>query len=166
MLEQIKFAIQKLYETDSKSLLVIGMRHDSLMDIPNYMKSKGAAFSVLEVWEPNVNDLRQSNFADEVFLGDARKISEVIDKKYDAVFWLHGPEHIHWDEFLECRDDIESIATKLVMYQAPIGHYPQGHLHNNPYEEHVSTLTPDMFEELGYNVQSNLENTFAAYLLK
>jgi len=166
MLEQIKFAIQKLDETDSKSLLVIGMRHDSLMDIPNHMKSKGGVCSVLEIWEPNVDNLRQRKIGDEVFLGDARKINEVIDKKYDAVFWLHGPEHIHWNEFLECREDIEAVANKLVMYQAPIGEYPQGHLHNNPYEEHVSTLTPNMFEELGYHVQSNLERTFAAYLLK
>lgn len=163
---QTKFVLDKLDELGAKSVLNIGFRSDSDLTIMNHVLSKGGTFSIIDAWQPNCNELQARFPTTEIFCGDARHIKNAVNKKYDAVIWLHGPEHIYWQEFLDCRNEIESIATKLVMYQAPIGEWPQDAIYGNPYEVHVQTLRPEMFEELGYLVVSNLESTFAAYLKK
>lgn len=149
---QTKFLLDAIKKYDLKSILNIGFRHDSDPTIRNVIKEKKGTFSVLEVWEPNCKDMIKFNSVDEVICADVRNISDNISKKYDAVFWLHGPEHIHWNEFLNCREKIESVALKIVVYQSPIGEDPQGSLYGNPYENHVESLVPEQFENLGYNI--------------
>jgi len=92
-----------------------------------------------------------------------------LNKNYDAIVWSHGPEHITWDQFKSIHKDIQDKANHIVIYQAPIGFYPQGAEYNNPYEVHVATLYGHMFEELGYKSQNHLSDivpSFTAWIVK
>lgn len=148
---QTKFVKDALLEADVKSVLNIGFRYDSDLTVRDAVRANGATFSVLEAYGPNCSEMRAKGTADEVFEMDVRNIKD-LKRTYDAIIWLHGPEHIFWEEFLEIREEIEAKANKLVIYQAPIGYSPQGELYENPYEKHVQTLEPHMFEELGYEM--------------
>lgn len=96
---------------------------------------------------------------------DVRNINQ-LDQKFDAIIWLHGPEHILWNEFLLIKDDIEKLSNYITIYQAPEGEYPQDDIYGNPYERHVQTLYQSMFAELGYETNNFIqygEKTFSAY---
>lgn len=150
---QTKFVLDKIQEHNAKKILNIGFRDGSDLTIRNFVKNMGGEFHVFEVWEPNCNILAKNNVVDKVICGDARSISTLMQKnEYDVVLWLHGPEHITWDDFLNCREQIDSIASKLIIYQAPIGEHPQDELYGNPFEKHITSLEPKMFFDLGYDV--------------
>lgn len=166
MNEQTKFIIEKIKNNNIKSILNIGFRNDSDKTIMNYCLDNHKSWTILEAWSPNCETMKKEGLC--VINDDVRNIKN-LNHKYDAILWLHGPEHISWDEFLTCKNDIELKANKLVIYQAPIGEYPQDELYGNPYEKHVETLFSSMFSELGYQTidhNKNGEKTFSAFLEK
>jgi hypothetical protein len=168
MNEQTQFVIDKLDNPHIKTVLNIGYRYDSDTTIQKFVESQDKTFYVLEAWKENCESLITKNICKRVYNGDVRNI-ETINKKFDAIIWLHGPEHIIWDDFLTTRIKIENMANNIIIYQAPINEYPQGELYNNPYEKHVQALTPEMFKLLSYNVvehNKNGEFTFSAYIQK
>jgi len=149
-----------------KSILNIGYRHTSDPTIKNACERLGKSFSVLEVFSENCNFMRQ--YGIDVIEMDVINIKN-MNRNFDAIIWLHGPEHISWDNFLSCRHDIESKANKLIIYQAPIGLYEQDALYGNPYEKHVTTLESKMFKDLGYMTMDHNQNgefTFSAWIEK
>jgi hypothetical protein len=167
--EQTKFVGEHLLNNQKiKSVLNIGYRYDSDHTVRNLLLQNDKTFSVLEAFKPNCAAILEKRITSEIFAIDVRNI-ESISKNFDAIIWLHGPEHIHWHEFLELRHKIEAKANHLVIYQAPIGECPQEEIYNNPYEKHISTLNGKMFEEIGYKVVNHDKNgewTFSAYLEK
>jgi len=168
MNKQTEFVIKKLSNANIKSVLNIGYRFDSDTTVQKFLESNGKEFYVLEAWKENCDQLIAKKICKKIYCGDCREIDE-INRNFDAIIWLHGPEHIKWDEFLTTRTKIEAKADKLVIYQAPIGSYPQGAIYNNPFECHVETLYPNMFSELGYDISlhnTGGEFTFSAYLEK
>ena len=167
MNNQTKFVYNKVIEDPNiRSILNIGYRFDSDPTIMNYSYANHKKWSVLEVFEPNFDILIQNGI--NAYCLDAMDIDK-LEESYDAVIWLHGPEHVTWDKFLLIDKKIEEKATRLVLYQAPIGEYPQDAIYGNPYERHVNTLYPEMFAELGYVTYSHEkegEKTFSAWKYK
>lgn len=164
---QTKFIFEKIINNPNiKSILNIGYRHTSDPTIKNACENKGKKFTVLEVFSENCKFMRYYGIdVIEMNVLDIKK----IDRNFDAIIWLHGPEHISWEDFKVCRKDIESKANHLVIYQAPIGECPQDELYGNIYEKHISTLDSSMFAELGYNTFDHIENgekTFSAWIEK
>ena len=112
---------------------------------------------------PNKN-LSFLNYSD-----DQDQLLDKINKNFDAIIWLHGPEHVEWNDFLSFRKDLEGCANKIIIYQAPEGFYPQEAIYNNVYEKHVQTLTEKMFSELNYETNNFCkfgEATFSAWIKK
>lgn len=166
MNSQTKFVHDKLSPKEIKTVLNIGFRNDSDKTIMNHCIINGKKWTVLEIWKENCINMVAAGI--DVINIDVKDISK-IKNSYDAIIWLHGPEHISWDDFLICRKDIEAKSNKLVIYQAPIGEYPQEDLYGNPYEKHISTLNSKMFSELGYQTIDHIENgerTFSAFIEK
>ena len=167
--EQTKFVGEKLVNNPAiKSVLNIGYRYDSDHTVRNLLLKHNKTFSVLEGYKLNCESMAANNISPEIYNIDVRNI-ESINRSYDAIIWLHGPEHIYWNEFLDLRHKIEAKANKLVIYQAPIGECPQEEIYNNPFERHVATLRGEMFAELGYQVVNHDKNgewTFSAFVEK
>lgn len=168
MNEQTKFVLDNLLKNNIKTVLNIGYRYDSDKTIQNLLENSGIDFSVLEVYTPNCDHMKINNTCKEIFNIDVREIDK-IEKNFDAIVWLHGPEHIYWKEFLETRKKIELKANTIVIYQAPIGECPQDEIYGNSFEKHVEVLYPEMFKEIGYETYSHDKNgefTFSAVLRK
>jgi hypothetical protein len=148
---QTKFILDQLREGGVKSVLNIGFRYDSDKSFRDLTWSLGGTFSVLEAYGPNCEDMRKKQTADNIHEMDVRNIAN-LNETWDAIVWLHGPEHIYWNEFLEVRKEIEKKANKFVIYQAPIGVCPQDEIYGNPYERHVESLVPEQFADIGYEI--------------
>jgi len=132
------------------SVLYVGARTDR-MDYGDEFRKGPTKIDVLEIFKPNVIYLKSLDWINEVHHGDVRSCS--IDKDYDIVFWWHGPEHIKEEELANTLTWLEEKAKVAVVLGCPWGKSPQGHLHNNPNEEHVSHYDYQIFEDLGYKVE-------------
>ena len=121
---QTKFVLDKLKEIKKPRVLNIGFRHDSDMTIRDHVRSLGGTFEVLEAYGPNCQNMINLNSVDQVYELDVRNIEKINDS-WDAIIWLHGPEHIYWDEFLDVRTEIEQKAKKLINYQADCQKFKQ-----------------------------------------
>lgn len=167
MNQQTRFVLKKLELTDCRSILNIGYRHDSDQTILDWASATGRTFDVLEIYTPNCEYLKSNKKISAIYNLGAHQIAS-LEKKWDAIIWLHGPEHVKWEEFLNMRSDIESCANDLVIYQAPEGEFPQEDIYGNVYERHVSTLREKMFADLGYKTNNfgSGEPTFSAWIEK
>jgi hypothetical protein len=150
------------------TILNIGYRYDSDQTILNACIANNKAFEVMEIYKPNCDVLKNNLKIKEIYNMDVKEIKSLA-KKFDAIIWLHGPEHVKWEDFLNFRKDIEDAANHLVIYQAPEGFYPQEDIYGNIYEKHVQTLSQKMFKDLGYETNNFIEfgeRTFSAFILK
>ena len=167
MNNQTKFVYDKIIKNPQiKSILNIGFRNDSDLTLLNYAYSENKKWKVLEIFQPNVDSMLKSGI--DAICMDVLNIDQ-LEEHYDAIIWLHGPEHITWEQFLDVRNKIEEKTNNITIYQAPIGEYPQDELYGNVYEKHVSVLYPEQFKELGYNIFDHTpegEKTFSAWIEK
>ena len=137
-----------------KTVLNIGAR-TSRFDYGTQFRDAGCEITILEPFGENVEYLRTLPWVHEVVQGDVRDLSHFkeSDQKFDVVFWWHGPEHVVEKELLEVLPELEKICTHLIVLGCPWGNYPQGEVHNNPYEHHVGHYAHDIFEKFDYNVE-------------
>lgn len=79
---------------------------------------------------------------------DIKNIDDIWgDNTIDAIFWSHGPEHIHRHEWKDTFSKLEKVAQRVVILQCPWG---------NAYNGDVGHLSPsiqeDEFKKYGYTV--------------
>ena len=154
--------------TDPGSLLYIGARVDAHSWLDELAEA-GNIIDILEVWEQNEDELRLSPVIDrvrEIFRWDVKEIDidpdcDVFDpfwgKMRDYIFWWHGPEHLKADEIKTVLATLETRTRRTIALACPWGLCPQGAHEGNPYEVYQTTLYPDFFTELGYEVATNGE---------
>ncbi|MDP2652064.1 MAG: hypothetical protein Q8O94_02920 [bacterium] len=133
-----------------KSVLYIGAKKKRSHYADNFVKA-GAFVSVLEAHKPNIDGLVDEPWIHELIHGDVRLYE--TDKKYDVVFWWHGPEHIESNLLSYVVAKLEAIATKGVVLACPWGKYIQGASGGNEYEVHLSHYHHEIFESMGYEVE-------------
>lgn len=113
----------------------------------------GKNTTVLEIYQPNIDELEKRLESMKFILGDVREIEKYLaNKSQDVIFWYHGPEHLHHHEIRPTLQKLEMIAAKLVVFGCPWGIYEQGTYDGNIHEAHLSSLYPDFFVDMGYQV--------------
>jgi SAM-dependent methyltransferase len=137
-----------------KTVLNIGARTNRF-DYGQQFREAGYNITILEPFAQNVEYLRTLSWIQEVVQGDVRDLKHFKNKgqKFDVVFWWHGPEHVIEDDLRGVLPELDKICNNLIVLGCPWGHYPQGHIHNNPWEEHVGHYSHHVFEEFGYDVE-------------
>ena len=131
----------------SKTVLYIGARHDAYSYGDHFHKG-GAKVTVIEAFPGNIPYLEQDSRISEVILGDIREW-EPEDRKWDAIFWWHGPEHIKEEEIPPVLNKIEKCCNNIVLLGCPWGDHEQGAMYGNDFETHQSS-NDKIFENLGY----------------
>lgn len=139
-----------------KTVLQCGARPGKgWINIFNQFKKNGyETFHILEIHEPNIDWLRsQEEFAVPVIVyGDIRKIDKYPEllPQYDVVIFWHGIEHIKKSELYPTLNKVMS-KTNCFITGCPWGHWKQGGLRGNPYENHVSHWYPEELEQFGFD---------------
>ena len=131
-----------------KSVLYIGAKYNRSDFLEDFQKN-GYNITVLEIYKPNVEHLRTLPQINEVIEGDVCNF--FTDKKFDVIFWWHGPEHIKEENLAMTLKKLESFANNYVVLGCPWGKAVQGvGSDGNPFEEHVSFFNMGYFERFGY----------------
>ena len=137
------------------TLLYIGARSDAHSWLDELAIS-GNLISVLEIWPANIIGLIGHPAIVDLVQGDVRFASEIFNEaKFDYVFYWHGPEHLAIDEIEPTLQMLEGMTGKLIALACSFGVYPQGEHLGNKYEAHQSTLYPEFFVSLGYEVETD-----------
>ena len=120
----------------------------------------------IEVWEPYIDEFSLKEVYNTIYQQDARKF-DFLGKRYDIIFLGDILEHMTEKEAIDLWLNCLSSSSYVIM-SIPTVHYPQGHEHGNPYEEHVvDNWTHDLVIEkfTGISQSINFEIT-SSYLAK
>ncbi|MDD4804176.1 MAG: hypothetical protein PHN69_03295, partial [Candidatus Pacebacteria bacterium] len=147
-----------------KSVLYIGARPDRTDFLQNFINA-GYEISILEIYKPNVEYFKNNSRFTEVIEGDVKEFN--TSKKYDVVFWWHGPEHVEEDKIKNTLKKLESITEYDLVLGCPWGSVMQGNDHNdNPNEEHINFIKTGYFENMGYKTSYfGLENNMGSNII-
>lgn len=137
----------------AKTILDIGWRLDTYsLDFPSQIAKQGTKMTIVDAFEPNVNDLRSRN-PDPNFifpvLADIRKFIKETNQTWDVGIWQNGPEHVLLEEFSDFLVEADK-KIEVMIIATPNGVWPQGALGGNIYEVHISTWTQETFSKFGF----------------
>jgi len=102
----------------------------------------------LEAFKHNVEHYKSLGWVDEIIHKDVRNFKSI--KKYDVIFWWHGPEHIEKSEIKKTLKNLEKITRKIIVLGCPLGNVMQQGSYGNKFEKHLSFFEVGYFENLGY----------------
>lgn len=137
------------------TLLYIGARSDAHSWLDELSLSDNL-ISVLEIWPENVIGLIGHPAIVDLVQGDVRFASEIFNEaKFDYIFYWHGPEHLKLNDIEPTLAMLEGMCNRLIALACPYGVYLQGEHLGNEYETHQSTLYPEYFLSLGYEVKTD-----------
>jgi cyclopropane fatty-acyl-phospholipid synthase-like methyltransferase len=87
----------------------------------------------IEIWKPYIKEFDLNNLYDNLIIDDIRNIDNF---NYDMVILGDVLEHMTKEEAKLIWEKILTQA-KTAIISIPICYMPQGHVHGNPYEEHI-----------------------------
>lgn len=92
-----------------------------------------AKIDAVEIWEPYIKKYKLKSLYNKVYQIDIREFSNF---NYDIVILGDVLEHMAKEDAVKVMEMVKSQA-KMAIISIPVCHCPQGHVHGNPYEEHV-----------------------------
>ena len=124
---------EKIKELNPATVLDIGCGAGVYSDIVREVLGKDVRIDGVEVWQPYIDQFNLELKYDTLFNLDVRNTNNF---KYDLVIFGDILEHMSKDDAIEVWNKVAKSA-KYGIISIPIIHYPQGHAHGNPYEEHI-----------------------------
>jgi len=95
-------------------------------------------WTAVEIWEPYVERFELRTRYHHVIVGDAQTVD--LGGPYDLA--ILGDVLEHTSNPLALYERVRAVAGCVVV-QVPLGYWPQGEEEGNPYETHLSTISPD-----------------------
>ena len=128
----------------SKTIFMVGWRHDSDHSFINYMLDKGKKVTIIEIFEPNIK-----NVPPGVKVIHGNVLTLPIEESFDLFLWQGGPEHVTKEEAADLFKRIQS-KFKYMIVETPNGYNFQDEMYGNIYEKHVSHWEPEDYEKNGF----------------
>jgi cyclopropane fatty-acyl-phospholipid synthase-like methyltransferase len=128
-----QLSMEWIKELGSKTILDVGAGLGLYYEFLKHEQVVFEKLDAIEVWEPYIEKYELKLKYNNVFNVDARQWN---DWSYDLVILGDILEHMSKEEALTLWDNVSKHA-KAAIISIPIIHYPQGHEHGNPYEEHI-----------------------------
>jgi hypothetical protein len=148
-----------------KTILYIGARPGRMQMLDLFLNAN-YYITILEIFEPNVEELIKMNqnkrIFDNIQLGNVEKINDYGFENFDIIMWWHGPEHIPYEKLEDVIKQLENKANHYVIMGSPFGLCRQGLCYGNKYERHISLLYPNNFEKWGYQIKTDGEQDVRA----
>ena len=160
MSQQHNIVIEYLSQWGPRSVLNIGLRPSSNLDVYHWCETNRVLHCTVEIHKPN-----QQFILDErlgfLIAGDIVEIAKKLPR-FDAVVWLHGPEHLTLDHLSNTLAYLEASAIKGLLFQMPEQPEYTPFLHGNPWERHLSNPDRAFWSHGGYTYDASaagVENT-------
>jgi hypothetical protein len=128
-----------------KKVFYIGV--SNRFQLGQQLKDNNCSVTVLEADSKHYEIVRKNDWLCEVIQGDILNFS--FNKRYDVIYWWHGPEHVYLNELDKALTKIENNARFIVL-GCPWGINKNKYL---GYQEHKSHLLPNFFHNRGYKTE-------------
>lgn len=129
----IEYVARLLRDKDPNTVLDIGAGAGKYGHIARAVLQNAKKIDAVEVWEPYISKYKLECLYDTVFNSDVRKLNKF---RYDLVIMGDVLEHMSKEDAQKLWGRVKSQA-KYAIFSIPVCDCPQGHVHGNPYEEHV-----------------------------
>lgn len=116
-----------------KTILDVGAGIGTYANLFNYEQIPYERLDAIEAWPEYIEDYGLNWKYTSIFNVDAREFS---DWDYDLVIFGDVLEHMPKEDAIAMWNAC-SIKASYAIISIPIVHSPQGHVHGNPFEEHV-----------------------------
>lgn len=116
----------------------------------------------LEIFQRNC-DIGKIKYPTHNFIqGDVRNIKNLVNEKFDLIFWWHGPEHIYEHELIPTISDIETFLNDggVIILGSPDGWQEQHNDDGNIHNDHYSGPDTDFYKGIGYDVYRVWDDAF------
>lgn len=164
MSQQHNIVIGKLIDFAPRSVLNIGMRSTSNLDVYRWCAVNRIIFCQIEIHVPNCDFILSEHLG---FLqrGDVHERFKTLPQ-FDVVLWMHGPEHLTLQHLGEVLDGLDAVAQKGIVLQMPEREETTPYLHGNPWERHLSYPPREYWSGRGYdfNADAAAEENTATYI--
>lgn len=113
-------------------------------------------FSVLEVYKPNVEVLRDHEEIGRVYHCNVLDCHMQDADPADVVLWWHGPEHLGTADSIVALANLQvAFDPKVLILGMPWGKYDNSHAHfKNKHAYHLSSWYPKLLNELGFETRT------------
>jgi len=101
---------------------------------------------------PAVKQCLKTVFNIQIVHGDVLDLR--LNRMFDVSVWWHGPEHVEIDQVEPAIENLVRHTTHLIILACPWGQHIRTD-NKNPYGSHKSYIQPDLFEELGFDVETH-----------
>ena len=130
----------------------------------NLLKDVDVEINALEVWLPYIGKYDLLSKYKSVQIADARQWT---NWNYDLIIFGDILEHMTKDEAVAIWKQASQEA-KYAIISIPIIHYPQGHEHGNPYEEHIKNdwTTEEVLETFSNIIKYDEYGTVGVFYAK
>ena len=102
----------------------------------------------IEVFAQNVAALQRSIY-DEIFVGDAREVTQSLTRTYDVALVIEVLEHMEFEEAAQLIAQLRALA-RHVLITVPRRDTPQEALYGNEHERHQHQFTRGDLRSLGF----------------
>lgn len=147
----------ELFSGPAKKVLYVGANKHRFQ-MGNEIAEAGHEITVLEIWPPYADELRDDWRVKHMVVGDVRRLDEIElpEAGYDIAVWWHGPEHVDEKDVATAMRQLERRVKPggLVVAGCPWGRFWQPAIDGNEAQEHKSHLLPDAFAGQGYAVRT------------
>ena len=123
-----------------------------------YLRGAGAVFkcTIVEKYKLYADDVENTKifkrFNIEVICSDIIQYVKNCDKRFDAIIWWHGPEHVSLDELKFVIKEFDNICSGIIVMGCPDGKSPGQKKYNDVKsgDTHKISLSMEHFEGWGY----------------
>jgi len=144
--------VPDLFMGTYKSVLYVGATGNSTAFLPEFRRAE-YNITIIEAFLQNYHSLikEHKGLFDFINQGLIEDFNPPGGRRYDVIFWWHGPEHVEEERLPGILRRIEGFGNRLVILGCPWGRYRLGAKDGNPYEVHRAYYYPEMFIGLGYD---------------
>lgn len=116
----------------------------------------------LEIFERNVEVGKVKYPTNKFIHGDVRNVKNLVNDKYDFIFWWHGPEHVYEHELVETIANLESCLAPngIIVLGSPNGWQEQHNEDGNIHNDHYSGPDTEFYQSQGYEVFKEWDDAF------
>lgn len=120
----------------------------------------GSVFTGLEVHKPYVIEYRLDRLYDHLIIGDARN---VLFPESDIIILGDVIEHVSFADAKRVWFKARRAAQRRVFASIPLGVYPQGAVHGNEHERHLTSWNHELVLGLGGVTDSRVGDVIGCY---
>lgn len=136
------------FDWEEKSVLYIGA-NKARFHFKEFLKENKCIVDVLEIDRWACRYLRTLDWINVI---EGSVLEVLSDKKYDVIFWSHGPETVERKHFEPLMENLYDITKEVLIIMVPWGRYSytEERLKKLSRSDNITTFYEEDFSSLGF----------------